>query len=413
MNEITLLSKEQVFGKQKIDVIKKMGTKCAVTDFAILLGAVVSRGIRMDDDNSLKGRTTEWYLLSSNNVLDVNSVAMFDGFLWTYANERSGGIRPVLPYADIPGVLKKAKRNNQGVLEVEYGEYPQYAPGFDIQRTLADEFSKGTLRKTGKTYTRDSRRYGDFYESFSPVEHEEFEYNGKKYVRVNSIRAEYEMVLLSNNALVRSGDAAWVEVSPITWYVDEESKLLISKNCLASGVRFCNEGQYHGYFKSTEMYMFLNEYFAREILPIGSHMEESARIIGEHTVDDEDFLEKFNAKTEQTLELLRGVQEELGVPKLPASKISEIKNENARLAAENETKRELSSILKELLELYHSQVALGGEIDEKMQALLNELSLQEAEELVNLVDSIVGLDVFSLDSDALSGGNDEKVYKIH
>ena len=70
--------------------------------------------------------------------------------------KRSGGIRPVLPYADIPGVLKKAKRNNRGILEVEYGEYPQYAPGFDIQRTLADEFSKGTLRKTGKTYTRNS-----------------------------------------------------------------------------------------------------------------------------------------------------------------------------------------------------------------------------------------------------------------
>ena len=412
MNEITLLSKEQVSGKQKIDVIKKMGTKCAVTDFAILLGAKVSNNYYVSDDNFLNCRTAPWYLLPVSYSVYVPSVETEGSYSWLFPCVRYGGVRPVLLFTDTLPVFENDRINDQGILEIEYGEYPQYVVDTSLGRTLDSEFSKGRLRKTGKTYTTDSRRWNAHSEKFNPVEHEEFEYNGKRYVRVksNCCVGGYK---LSNGATAYPGDYFWLEVSPIKWLVEESSKILISKKLLVSGVRFCDDWQYYGDFENTEMYKFLNEHFAREILPIGSHMEESARIIGEHTVDDEDFLEKFNAKTEQTLELLRGVQEELGVPKLPASKISEIKNENARLAAENETKRELLSILKELLELYYSQVALGGEIDEEIQALLNELSLQEAEELVNLVDSIVGLDVFSLDSDALSGGNDEKVYKIH
>ena len=38
-NEFTLLSDEQTFGSRKIDVIKQLGGKCAISDFAILLGA--------------------------------------------------------------------------------------------------------------------------------------------------------------------------------------------------------------------------------------------------------------------------------------------------------------------------------------------------------------------------------------
>ena len=36
---------------------------------------------------------------------------------------------------------------------------------------------------------------------------------------------------------------------------------------MASGIRFCNNGKYKGDFKNTEMYMFLNTYFAKDIIP--------------------------------------------------------------------------------------------------------------------------------------------------
>ena len=40
--DFTFLDEEQVFGDKQLDIIKKYGTKCAITDFSILLGGYVS-----------------------------------------------------------------------------------------------------------------------------------------------------------------------------------------------------------------------------------------------------------------------------------------------------------------------------------------------------------------------------------
>ena len=172
MNEITLLSKEQVFGKHKIDVIERMGTKCAVTDFAILLGAFVSDDYHIADDSSLKGRTGWWHLSSSDGDGDVRDVSKDGDRVWTSAGVRSGAIRPALPYSNISDISPNGVRGRSGFLEVEYGEYPQYVVDTSLGRTLDSEFSKGTLRKTGKTYTTDSIRWNARSEKFNPVEHE-------------------------------------------------------------------------------------------------------------------------------------------------------------------------------------------------------------------------------------------------
>lgn len=161
-------------------------------------------------------------------------------------------------------------RGRSGFLEVEYGEYPQYVVDTSLGRTLDSEFSAGRLRKTGKTYTTDSRRWNANSEKFSPVEHEEYEYNGKRYVRVKSNDTN-ENFKLTNGVTTHPGDYFWLEVSPIVWYVDEKSKMLVSKTLLASGIRFCNDGQYRDDFKTTEMYMFLNKYFAKDMIPSVIH----------------------------------------------------------------------------------------------------------------------------------------------
>ena len=57
-----------------------------------------------------------------------------------------------------------------------------------------------------------------------------------------------------------------VKVSPIKWLVDEEEKLILSKNALVAGIRNCESKDIYGY-KSTEANMFLNEHFAKDINP--------------------------------------------------------------------------------------------------------------------------------------------------
>ncbi len=50
---------------------------------------------------------------------------------------------------------------------------------------LEENYKSGFgIRKIGKTYTTDSVDYDDYDRSFEPRKHEEFEYKGKKYIRI-------------------------------------------------------------------------------------------------------------------------------------------------------------------------------------------------------------------------------------
>ena len=55
MNNFTFLTDEQIFGNQQLDIIKKYGTKCAITDFSILLGGYVNRDYSTSDNISGTG----------------------------------------------------------------------------------------------------------------------------------------------------------------------------------------------------------------------------------------------------------------------------------------------------------------------------------------------------------------------
>ena len=53
MSKFTFLTQEQCFESDKLDILEKRGTKAAVTDFSILLGAYVS-DYHVDNDSSLE-----------------------------------------------------------------------------------------------------------------------------------------------------------------------------------------------------------------------------------------------------------------------------------------------------------------------------------------------------------------------
>ena len=41
MLDFRFLTKNEVFGSEQLDILKKYGSKCAITDFAVLLGGYV------------------------------------------------------------------------------------------------------------------------------------------------------------------------------------------------------------------------------------------------------------------------------------------------------------------------------------------------------------------------------------
>ncbi len=76
MSNLTFLTQEQCFKSEKLDILKKRGTKAAITDFSILLGGYVS-DYHVDNDSSLEGRTGFYWTRSDNGVTDARAVLFY------------------------------------------------------------------------------------------------------------------------------------------------------------------------------------------------------------------------------------------------------------------------------------------------------------------------------------------------
>ena len=268
MSDFTFLTEEQCFGDNKLDILKKRGTKAGITDFSILLGSYVS-DYHIDNDSSLNGRTGNYWTKSDdgdNNVCIIEE----DGNINYYdVGLRSGGARPALPFLDvssIPTNEESEKKVRDGVLEVEYGYYPQKAVSRDMQNRLEIAYKSGTISKTENSYTTDSVAYNNYDTSFQPQAHQEYEYNGKRYVRVNANTPYEYYFTLSNGEKYKNGDSVWLEVSPVKWIVDEKSHMMITERIIFAGVQVNNEFDYNiEDFDKTNIKQFMDKYFAKDL----------------------------------------------------------------------------------------------------------------------------------------------------
>ena len=82
--DLTLLSEGQIWGndkESKLEVIRKYGTKAAITDLCVLTGSYLCGDTyyNIDEDSSLKGRAS-WFWTRSydgdNNVRAVNWIGL-------------------------------------------------------------------------------------------------------------------------------------------------------------------------------------------------------------------------------------------------------------------------------------------------------------------------------------------------
>ena len=185
-----------------------------------------------------------------------------------YRYKRSGAVRPALLSSFIFSQISPNRvRGYNGTEEVEYGEYPQYAPDSDVQRRLENEYQRGNLRQTGRDYTFDKTEYDDYSQYFQPVTYEEYDYNGKKYIRIRA-NSDYgsNSFKLSNGESYRNGDYVWVEVSPVKWLVDDKTQTLVSKRGLLAGIRFhTDDKSYNGDFSTTDMKEYLDKHMLRDL----------------------------------------------------------------------------------------------------------------------------------------------------
>ena len=271
MSNFTFLTEEQYLGSDKLEILEKRGTKAAITDFSILLGAYVSDYKHIENDNSLEGRTGYYWTKSYNGRNDARVVTAAGSGDYDPVNGRNGGARPALPFSSISSIPtngERGKRARDGILEVEYGYYPQKAVSKDMQERLERAYRSGSISRTRNSYTTDSRKYDAYNKKFLAKQHKEYEYNGKRYVRVEA-NSYYDGgdFTLSNGEQYRNGDDVWVEVLPVKWLVDEKSRMMITEKLIFAGVQFNKERNYHTRdFDRTDIKTFMDRYLSRDLI---------------------------------------------------------------------------------------------------------------------------------------------------
>lgn len=247
-----------------------VGMMIKPTDLAILLGVDATDWYGRPS-NPKKDYTCTIYNESSENF------CMFGKGEWVsdYANRRDFSFLPALfpefTSKITPQNIKEDKK--YGIKTCEYGEYPQTVVNKTTSDQLEKLFQSETLHPTGKKYTFDSVSLSYLDTDFEANSHEEYEYKGKKYIRV--LERSRKGLQLSNGEMTEgNGKPHWVRVEPIEWVMAKRGGTWITRKCLFSGIQFCTRKR-EAYCSKDEIfiYKYLKEYFDYEILPTKEYLK--------------------------------------------------------------------------------------------------------------------------------------------
>ena len=244
MNNDIFLTQNQLYDDTALDVIKKRKTKAVITDYAIILGGYVSN---FDDGSNLKYRIGS-YFTGSYNESSVGIVYDDGKNYYTSLKRRDTGIRLVMPFKDkIPSNNGIVLEKPDGVLEVEYGYYPQDTVPIELEEELNNKFLNNNIKVTGNIHLFDSD--GNITTT------EVYELNGKKFVFVKANfyrnRNSYK---LSNDKVYKNRSYVWIEIKPIKWLIDKKSNLMIMEKILFEGVSFEDANDFINKYLKNEMF---------------------------------------------------------------------------------------------------------------------------------------------------------------
>ena len=160
------------------------------------------------------------------------------------------GIRPAVTYSEIKELGKDIGEDENGILCLEYGEYPQSKVDVEKSFELTQALEKGILKETEKTYSilnKKPRMYsglplcfgGYIVDEKKPViELKEYKYkDGKKYVLKDNV---------------------WYNVEPIVWQVDKQNDIALTKNIINNGLLY----------SACSIKEFIEQYLSKDIIPL-------------------------------------------------------------------------------------------------------------------------------------------------
>ncbi len=262
--EITLLKEEDVWGDSALEVIQAYGTRTGISDAAIVLGTFVGYGSR-NSAGVTSGCVWTASFLEGGSLCVVGAFGKEFNF---FPRTREAAVRPALSVSATskisPSNVREMRLGNGKTVQIcEYGAYPQTVVPESISQELEVQYQKNALKPTGKNYTFDSAELEAFDTGFTPRNHKEYMFNGKKYVRIEGKPCSSDTVL-SDDRRIQEGAAYWFEVQPIEWLMDPQGTW-VTRQALFAGVQFDVKEEYDGNFANTTMYNYLQQYFAKEM----------------------------------------------------------------------------------------------------------------------------------------------------
>ena len=266
--EVTLLTEEEI---KKNGDYNNWKLVCHSSDLATLMGCeniMFSNGCRWGT-STIEKCNDEFY-----SIVFVDECGCLDKWTVDVVFPRFfEGIRPVLSFSSEEEYNRIRNRMNQNIhiqsdtnrIMLEYGMYPQNVVSSSLNEELDTLLENGCLKATGNVYTTINETIAEL--NFLPIikKYNEYNYNGKRYVRLEKIIYDSIGASLSTGETVSDDCFYWLEVSPINWIVDDENRKLISEKVLTAGIKFFPDDRSTN-FKNTSVYKFLNDTFIREML---------------------------------------------------------------------------------------------------------------------------------------------------
>ncbi len=263
MSDFTFLTLEQAYGPNRLKILEKYKKDCEITDLATLLGG-----------KSLEGEIGKYYInwswwTKNFTTIYAKAISKEGNLMNRFMEYKNYGGRPAISYKKIRQKCRNTKVNEFGILETEYGMYPQQVAKDDVIKELEKVFLNNTLKKTGNKYSfrpSYSLNRNTFNLDYDAYNYDEYEYEGKRYIRfITSFKCDYTSEELSNNRYPSSYDVIWLEVQPIKWLIDKQNDIALSEKILFSGVPFHDaKGLYS--FENSDIKRFMDDFFAKEIL---------------------------------------------------------------------------------------------------------------------------------------------------
>lgn len=200
------------------------------SDYAVMNGALLGGQRRGPKDRQ---PTSHWLRSASskssvNGVRNAGSLASYSAFI------KSAGLCPAL-HLNLSSVISARSASRDFKIEpfkdksgkilyhtIEFGSYPQDKVRNSSE--LEKLYNAHKLTPTGKTYTGYMKEDGSFEQN------QEFEYGGKKYVRVISKKYDDDSEYKDKTKAPENGTPMWAEVQPIKWKIKNWDELPRSIN---------------------------------------------------------------------------------------------------------------------------------------------------------------------------------------